>query len=152
MVQPECIGNSGTISGHVKQPAKIGPGPNADRLDGKPCAHHCGGIGIRCRVWLNPDAAHRFFLDGSGSDPSDLRPWRQQKGCAIESIAARVRAADLEQYEGECGLMLGWCDHRRIPGSKERSGVSDHLWQPGIPAGLRSSFDCTALPVFGIVL
>ena len=77
---------------------------------------------------MDPDQIRLIYTLGG---TSDLRPWRQQKGCAIESIAARVRAADLEQYEGQCGTVSGGGDHRRIPGGKERTWLSYYLWQPG---------------------
>lgn len=71
VVQPECIGNPGAVSGDAKQPSKVRSGSYADRVDGKSCAYHHRGGGFRSCVRLNPDAAVRIFLYGSGSDPVD---------------------------------------------------------------------------------
>ena len=131
MVQPERIGNPVAISGDAKQPAKVRSGPYADRMDGKPCAYHHRGGGFRSCVRLNPDAAVRFFLYGSGSDTVDLYSWRNEEGCAHKGIIAWLCAPDLEQYEGQCGTVSGGGDHRRIPGGKERTWLSYYLWQPG---------------------
>lgn len=136
VVQPECIGNPGAVSGDAKQPSKVRSGSYADRVDGKSCAYHHRGGGFRSCVRLNPDAAVRIFLYGSGSDPVDLYSWRNEEGCAHKGIIAWLCAFDLEQYEGQCGTVSGGGDHRRIPGGKERTWLSYYLWQPGFSAGL----------------
>ena len=131
VVQPECIGNPGAVSGDAKQPSKVRSCSYADRVDGKSCAYHHRGGGFRSCVRLNPDAAVRIFLYGSGSDPVDLYSWRNEEGCAHKGIIAWLCASDLEQYEGQCGTVSGGGDHRRIPGGKERTWLSYYLWQPG---------------------
>ena len=141
-----------TLPGDFKQPAKVRSGPYADRMDGKPCAYHHRGGGFRSCVRLNPDAAVRFFLYGSGSDTVDLYSWRNEEGCAHKGIIAWLCAPDLEQYEGQCGTVSGGGDHRRIPGGKERTWLSYYLWQPGFSAGLCRAIHRASVPFFFPVL
>lgn len=149
MVQPERVGDLRALSGDAEQPAQIGPGPYADRVAGQSRLHDRSGRRIRGGVRLDPDAAQRIPGDGPGEDQADLRSGREPAGCADQGAAPRLGAADHQQHEGERGPVPGGGDHRGVPGGPERTGLSHHLREPGVPAGSGDDVHRDPVPAVG---
>ena len=77
VVQPECIGNPGAVSGCSKQSAKIRPGPASHRMARCHTYHHhcCRYVGGYLRK--HPESVYQFYVRGSGKDDADLYTWRE---------------------------------------------------------------------------
>lgn len=55
--------------------------------------------------------------------------------CPHQSGTAKFHPRNHQQYEGQYRPLPGRRCDRGIPGGKKRTGVSDHLFQPGVYLG-----------------
>ena len=149
MVQPDAVRNPGALSRDAEQPPQIRPGSHPDRLAGKQYPDGDRRRRFRRRIRLHFNFIQRLFLHGSRSDQADLLPWRRPPGRSDEGPASRLRPPDPKQYEGQYRPLPGGRHHRRISIGKGRTGLSDHLREPGFEAGAYS--DTIPYPILFLV-
>lgn len=132
LVQQTALGHSGALSRRPEQSAKVSTGAAADRVAGSHTEnnHRSRNVSGNIREYYEP--VYQLYDCGPGKDQINLYSPRQKAPCPYQSGPSRFRARRHKQYEGKYRTLSGGSGDRGIPGSKERTRVSDHLFQPGI--------------------
>ena len=132
MVQSEAFRDPGSISGGSEQPPEISPGAASDRMAGCHKDDHHRSRNVCRDLRKHPEPVHQLHHRRSRQDQADLYATGNTHAGPSKGSHSQFDSRDHKQHESQYRSVPGRRHHRRIPGRKKRTWVSDHLFQSGI--------------------
>lgn len=141
----KLVGDFRALPGTTQQSSEISPGSPVHRLAGHRHQYHYHRRDLCGSLRLHYQLLHCLSPGRPGEGDSDPHSGRRPQRYLFQSRPSGICSHPALHHQGQYRSVFSRCHHRRISGGETGTGLSDHLWFPGVPVRYGDQFYLTVM-------